>query len=255
MSQFIEKLNQVSQAVPQSIGFRVTQPVPGKPRILLIASLVEANIKDAAERLRGADAGLIRIPEPDSEAKAVEIVSPTVAGLPWGVWLKGAGGDETGPMIVAGSDFIVFPPAISLAVLKDDKVGRILEVETSLSEGLLKTVSELPIDAVLIASKPERSPSLSWYQLMLAHQCASLFNKPLLVTVPATVGTKELQVLWGAGVSGVVVETEDLLPGKLEGLHQIINNLDLPSRHQPRKAEPLLPDISQRTIAPEEEDE
>jgi hypothetical protein len=44
MSRLIDKLNQVSQAVPQAMGFRAVQPVSPKPRMLLIADLAQADV-------------------------------------------------------------------------------------------------------------------------------------------------------------------------------------------------------------------
>ncbi|MFC2057096.1 hypothetical protein ACFLTO_05990 [Chloroflexota bacterium] len=39
MSRFINKLNQLSKAVPQSIGFKTVQPTAPKLKIQLVASL------------------------------------------------------------------------------------------------------------------------------------------------------------------------------------------------------------------------
>ena len=60
MSRFIDKLNRVSESTPQPMGFRADQPASEKPRILLIASLTQANIDGLADRVTGADAGLLR---------------------------------------------------------------------------------------------------------------------------------------------------------------------------------------------------
>ena len=49
MSRFIDELNQVSQAAPQSMGFRKAQSASVKPRMLLIASLPGANIDGLAD--------------------------------------------------------------------------------------------------------------------------------------------------------------------------------------------------------------
>jgi len=59
MSRFINKLNQVSQAVPQAMGFRATKPVSQKPKMLLIVSLAQANVDGLADYVAGADAGLV----------------------------------------------------------------------------------------------------------------------------------------------------------------------------------------------------
>ena len=57
MSRFVGKLRQVSQAGSQPIGFRAGT-VSTKPKILLIASLDQANLDRLADWAAGADAGV-----------------------------------------------------------------------------------------------------------------------------------------------------------------------------------------------------
>ena len=88
MSQFIDKLNRVSRVMPQSMGFRMAQPVSEKPRILLVASLAQASIDNLADYVVGADAGLLRIPKLSSGTKTLREASHQVApAIPWGGWL------------------------------------------------------------------------------------------------------------------------------------------------------------------------
>ncbi len=258
MSQFIDKLNRVSQITPQPMGFRAGQPASEKPRILLIASLTQANIEGLAERVIGADAGLLRIPELSSGARAFKAVSQAVSDIPWGGWLRGIAGGEVEPVTKVGFDFVVFKPTNTPLAIKDDKVGKILEVEASLSEGLLRVIGELPVDAVLVASEQEEH-FLTWHHLMLFQHCADLLTKPLLVSTPSNVSASELQALWEAGVNGVVVEIGTGQPiGRLKELRQAINKLAFPLPRKRKKAEALLPHthISEEAeIATEEEEE
>ena len=160
-------------------------------------------------------------------------------------------------MAEAGGDFVVFPASAALALPEDDKVGKILQVEASLSEGLLKVVNELPVDAVLIASEPAGEPLLTWHHLMLFHRFADLLTKPLLVSIPLNTTADELQGLWKTGVDGVVVEVGIGQPaGRLKELRQIIDKLTFPSRQQ-KKVEALLPHLAEKTgtAADEEEEE
>jgi hypothetical protein len=161
-------------------------------------------------------------------------------------------------MVEAGCDFVVFPAAnTSLAILQNDELGKVLEVEALLNEGLLKVVDDLPVDAVLIASEREKDYFLTWYHLMLFRRCADLLTKPLLVSVPSDVAANELQVLWEAGVGGVVVEVGvEQTVGRLAELRQIIDKLTFPPPSKRGKAEPLLPYIrGEPGIVSDEEEE
>jgi len=133
-------------------------------------------------------------------------------------------------------------------------VGRVLQVEASLTEGLLRAVDELPIDAVLITGEQEEGYFLTWHHLMVFQHFADLLTKPLLASVPLNVAANELLALWEAGVDGVVVGVGEVV-GRLKELRQIIDQLAFPQRKR-GKAKALLPHISGETgIVTEEEEE
>jgi len=251
MSKLIDKLNQVAKAVPQPIGFRTAQSASTKTKILLIASLAQAN------NVSGADAMLLT--KLSSGAKSIQKIARSLPDIPWGLFLGDIGRRGIRPMIEGGCDFVVFPASTALAIPEGNKVGKILQVEASLSEGLLRAVNELPADAVLIASEQEGEYSLTWRHLMLFQRFADLLTKPLLVSMPLNVTANELQILWETGVDGVVVEVGSGQPvGRLEELRQTIDKLTFPPR-QRGKVEALLPRIGEETSpvteAEEEEEE
>ena len=256
MSKLIDKLNQASQSAPQPIGFRAVQPASSKPKMLLIAKPTKSDADNLAEYISGADGVLLHIPQ-NPTAKTLQKVSRTIPEIPWGWWLEGNGQRKIERIAKAGYDFIAFPAtSTSLAIPKGDKVGRILQVEASISEGLLRTVGDLPVDAVLVTSEREGEYPLTWHHLMLFQRFANLLTKPLLVSIPSNITTGELQALWDAGVSGVIVEAETGQPaGKLNGLRQAIDKLTVPSSHKERKGKALIPHITAETALSEEEGE
>ncbi len=259
MSKFIDKLNRLSRAEPQPIGFRATQPASPKLKIQLVASLAQESIESLADHVAGADAGLLRISKPSSGAKALRKISQALSDIPWGGWLQGSGLGEIEQMTKAGCDFIVFPATDTpLTILQSDEVGKILEVEASLSEGLLRAANELPIDAVIIADEQREGYFLTWQHLMLFQRFADLLTKPLLVSIPSNVTAGELQALWEAGVDGVVVEVRVGQPqDRLKELRQEIDKLAFPSPRKRERVEPLLPRIGGETnvTSVEEEEE
>jgi len=258
MSKLIDKLNQASQAVPQPMGFRQARPVSPKPKILLVASLAQANLEELADCVAEADAGLLHISEVGSGAKALQKISQVVPDIPWGGWLGDSGQGEIKEMVKVGWDFVVFPAAnTSLAMFQGGEVGKILEVESSLSEGLLRAVNKLPIDAVLIAREQGECYFLTWHHLTLFQHFADLLTKPLLVSIPLSVTASELQALWEAGVDGVVIELGAGQPiDRLKELRQVVDKLDFPSPRKRKKVEALLPYFAEeRDIVTGEEEE
>jgi len=258
MSKFIDELKRVSQFGLKPMGFRAAQVMSQKPRMLLVATVAEADVDHLADYVAGADAGLLQIPRLSSGGKTLQKISQAMSDIPWGGWLKDIGREGIGQMVEAGCDFVVFPAAsASLAILQNDGLGKILEVEPGLDPSLLKAIDDLPVDAVLIASEKEKDYFLTWHHLMLFRRCADLLTKPLLVSAPSDLAASELQALWEAGVVGVVVETGIGQPkGRLAELRQIIDKLAFPSPGKCKKVEPLLPYITKETeIVSEEEEE
>ncbi len=258
MSKCIDELNRLSRAAPQSIGFRPKEATSFKPpRLHLVASLAEENAEKLADYLTGADAGLLRISKPSSGTKALQKIAKTVPDIPWGGWLGGRGAIKQ--LTRVECDFIVFPAtSTSLEMPEKEEVGMILEVEASLSEGLLRAANELPIDAVLVAAEKSRSYSVTWQHLMLFRRFADLVTKPLLASIPTKVTAGVLQSLWEAGVNGVVVEvTAEQPQGELKKLRRIIDKLESPSPRRRERTSALLPHISQEpsTVTAEEEEE
>jgi len=240
------------------MGFRVAPPVSPKPKLLLIASLAQTNVDGLADYVAGADAGLLHISNLSSGAKTLQKICQVVSNIPWGVWLRDIGWGGIKQIVKVGCDFVVFPAAsTSLAILQDDELGKILQVEASLSEGLLRAVDELPIDAVLIDGEQEGDYFLTWHHLMLFQRFADLLTKPLLVCIPSNVTANELQALGEAGVDGVIVEVAVGQPaGRLNELRQTIDKLTFPLPRKPGKAKALLPYISRETgVVTEEEEE
>jgi len=192
-----------------------------------------------------------------SGAKTLREMSQAVPDIPWGGWLRNIDRGGIKQMAKAGCDFVVFPAANTpLALLQNDEMGKILEVESSLSEGLLRAVNELPIDAVLIAGEQEGEYFLTWHHLMLFQRFADLLTKPLLVSILPSVTANELQVLWEVGVDGVVIEVGAGQPAdKLKELRQLIDRLAFPSQRKRGRAEALLPHIDREVSKVTEEEE
>ena len=259
MSRLIDRLSQVSEAVAQPMGFRITQPVSARPKMQLVASLTEGDIDSLADYMTGADAGLLPISKLGSGTKTLQKISEAMSEIPWGGRLGDSTQGKIKQMIKSGCDFVVFPAAsTSLAIPQDDKVGKILQVEASLSEGLLRAVNELPVDAVLIGAEKEEEYTLTWYQLMLFQRFANLLTKPLMVAIPSNTTANELQILWGAGVDGVVVETgAEKAADELKRLRKVIDGLTFPTSRKREKREAVLPRAERETetVAEIEEEE
>jgi hypothetical protein len=208
----------------------------------------------------GADAGLLRIPGPVPGTSTLKKAVPTTPDIPWGIWLEEAVQDEMKKAIKSGCDVVVFPVGAALTVSADASVGIIIQIDTSIAEGPLRTLNELPIDAVLVTLQLEGNSHLTWHQLMLLQRFGDIVSKPVLVSVPSGTGADELQLLQDAGVDAVVVGTgPDQPPGEVNRLRQVIDSLKTPTVRKRQGVDALLPrtgrDVETMAEIEEEEDE
>ncbi len=242
MSKFVDKLTLAAQAVAQPMGFGRGQPVSAKPGIMVVASLAQAGISNLTDLVSGADAGLLDISDLESDMEALKGCAMAVPDIPWGGWLIGGKWPRGHKIKALGSDFVIFPAVSTpLGVLEDTGVGKIVEVEATLSEGILRTIDELPVDGVCLGVEYQVSSSLTLERLMLFQRVSGLVAKPLLVPVPAKVTAGELKALWEAGVDGVIVAAGVGLR-KLRG---VIDKISFPPRRRRGKVKALLPHISE----------
>ena len=252
MSRFIEKLNMVAKGTSPPIGFQATRASSAKPQMLLIASLTEIEGIDV-DSISGADAVVFYTTKAGPGASFFDKAAQIMPDTPWGCWMTDASTKTVTKLAESGCDFAIFPA--DSAVLpqdRNDKPGRVLQIEPSLGDSLLRAINDLPVDAVLVAGA--RGDFLNWQHLMSLRRLTSMLSKPLLVTAPPDVTPSELEALWQAGVDGVVVTSDEPL-GKLEKLRQEIGKFASSPRRR-GKAEALLPYIGGKPEAePEEEEE
>ena len=258
MSKFIDTVKRLSQPAPAPMGFMPSRPSPSRLRIQLLAVVAPENLDRAAEFAAGADAILLPVARQNPSTKRLAQLADALKGVPWGGWLKG-GNAGVPELVKAGCDFIIFPASHTpLSVASGGEPGKILEVEASLGDGLLRAINNLPADAVFVTSDLTGDEPLTWQHLLLFQRFASLLTKPLLVPVPFSVAAEELKALWEAGVDCVVVETEGMPSSRIKELRKIIDGLAFPSRSRRDKIDPVLPRFgteAQHVAAEEDEEE
>jgi hypothetical protein len=256
MSQLIEKFQKASSGGAVPLGFRAARTDAPVPRLLLIAGLTGTVPDNPGGYIAGADAVMVRMAEAPSE-KTLQKMAASLASVPWGLYLEDA---SNGPIEKAGEfglDFVVFSTAGRVAAApRDKKVGKVLEVESAMDDGLLRAINELPVDGMLISDGPESGPLL-WHQLMIYQHLADLFPKPLIVPVPVDFSADELKAIWEAGVDGILVAADVGKPGGFNELRQAIDTLPPRTARKRGQLQILLPQTpgEGRPAAPPDEEE
>ncbi len=242
MSKFIERLQKVFQPTPQSMGFKTAKSEQERPKIQLVVNIAGSKSKFPAKEINDVDA--LVLPAPGVG------VDTTL----WGLWLSKGDAEEVEKSIKSGADFIILPTNGEV-LPPDKKIGKILQIEPSITDVLLRTVNELPLDAVLLSEDKESGLSFTWKRLMLIQRFSTLLNKPLLIEVLPNVPDTELQQIWEAGVGGVVVTVDtEQSEAVSQNLRHIIDKLLFPSRQKKEKSLAILPRVESKLEEPEEDD-
>ncbi|MFH1639967.1 MAG: hypothetical protein ABIB93_06660 [Chloroflexota bacterium] len=253
MSVFIDRLKEIGRVAPQHMGFGKEIPPAQKPKIALVASIAPVNAQDMASGIVGADAALLNLSRL-AQGQTLGEISRVMTDIPWGVRVQSGDPEKIEELSRSGCDFVVFQAdKMPLSLVQYEKLGKILEVGTSLPDGLLRAINQIQVDAVFLRSEDKPS-SLTWHDLMFFRHFADLLSKPLLVMASKEISSEELLVLWETGVDIVVVPVEEA--GRtVKELHEQIDGLTFSRKRQEKRQEAILPAFSRNAFREEEEEE
>ncbi len=242
MSKFIDRLKQISAPPPKVMGFRQNNETTARLKIQL-AAVVQRSSDSLINKLSAADTIIIN---------DIKQLSPDI---PWGFAAEKVSREEVDKALTAGADFVVL--AADEEVLPPDKnTGKVLQLDASVSDILLRAVNELPLDAVLVTGDNETGTAITWRKLMQFRRFSGLVSKPVLVFIPLEVSSAELQLIWEMGISGVVVNVKTASDvNLLNKVREMIGGLQHPSPKKKERLIPFLPQGSAPTAKPEEPDE
>lgn len=256
MSKLIDKFNSAAQTGSHGMGFSVNKSSQPRLTMLLIATLEDSETGHLIDRIKGADGVLLELANVTSGMKAMEKISQTFPDMLCGARLLNINEAELKKLAEAQFDFVVLPAnSASLVVSENENTSKILEIDNFIAEGLLRTVNDLPVEALLVSNEAGSNLALTWLRLMVFQRFGSAVSKFLLAPLSANVTAKELQAVWAAGVNGIIVRvTPELAADKMQELHQMLEKLKLPPRKS-AKRDVLLPRLRTETADPAEEEE
>ena len=246
MSKLVKKLRQIYEGVAQPLGFR-TAAAPLKRQMLLIATLPEFDTQRLAQLVQAeVDAVVIHSPDLD-KLPMIQQMANSVGDIAWGVWLGLTTEEGIKQFQEAGGDFLIFQASTTpTALLQEEDLGKVMKLDLPQDDGLIRTIDQLPIEAVLLDIRKERG-RLNISDLMYCQWLASLLHKPLLVAIQQEITAKEIRALWEVGVNGIVVEVDEEKPQeRLTELRRAIEALP-PATKRHRKGGVVLPQVEPET--------
>jgi hypothetical protein len=247
MSRFADNLKEALQVAPPPMGFFRTAQTASKPRMLLVAWIDDA--EKASALMDGADAAVLaaaKIPA----AKTLKALVKSLADAPLGVWVEGDGSNSNHRRfrrrfrcLCAGKD--------PQAVISEEKPGRIASIPLDIEDSLVRTLNELPADAVII--KSPSSSQLTFQDLMRFRRLGDWGTKPLLAAVPAALTESEVKALWDAGVDALVVSVNAANQAAFKELRAVVDGLELKTKPKWMKPRAIVPVVRQEAAAQTEE--
>lgn len=244
MSRLVEKLQLTSRGTAQPLGFRggAATSAQRSPAVLLIASLAGGDANALADGKENADAVLLD----KAEGQTADALGEAI----WGVKLVEPTEKQIRQLKEMGCDFIIFDPATApLALLREDDMGKIVEVDPLLGDGLIRGVDRLPVDAVLVGG----DSGLSVHRLLVCQHVGNLARKPVITPVPLDITTEALEELRDAGTLAVIAPAGAAGKKELSGLKKALDSLPPPSRARRERIAATLPYAG--TLSQEEEEE
>lgn len=240
MSEFIKSLERISRGKGQPLGFVGTAKENISP-MMLIARLSPSEVGTADLAIsEGVEAFLFDAKDLVSKTEVLQKISSSIGQVPWGVRLGTASIEQINKLSDAGCDYLVFKSEIPAHVLGDEKMGKVLEVDTSLSDSLARAIGQLSIDAILLAREDD-SP-LTLYRLMQWRRLIGLTDKPALVFLPTDMS--DLETLLEIGARGLVA---DISGGKLKEriptIREAIQGLPTSKKKSRERINAILPSI------------
>lgn len=259
MSKLLDKLEQLSEGRAQPLGFSSAASRTRILPMLLVACVPVENAGLAAlAASEGADALLFLVENWKKERQALAQISGTKADIPWGVSLKTVGTEEISQLTEMECDFAVFTPdRAPAALLREEKIGKVLQIDPSLGDNLVKAISRLSVDAVLLSLDGGDRYPLTVHQLMVYERLASVVGKHLLATMPPGLPVDDLESLWSLGVRAVVVDLTVAHPEqRLSQVKEAIQKLPTTRKRPGEKISAVLPAYREGPAeAPTEPDE
>ncbi|TAK28883.1 MAG: hypothetical protein EPO21_21750 [Chloroflexota bacterium] len=247
MSKLIEKLRKTSHAAPRRMGFgAIAAEGAVSAPVVLIAELTSLSDARAAKEA-GADAIYLQASSPSNLSALEAAVKETE--LPVGLALAAVTPDMWTTLGEHGYDYVTVGLDSAARALDLQSMGLLLEVPLDTDDFLLRTLEQLPVDALVIGDGLNRQVGLTIQCLMSYQRLALLTRRPIMLRVEGELSAVELGLLRDAGVQAILAHADSGESQKtLSALRQAIKNIPPRRRKREERPEPFIP-----TAAPSSE--
>ena len=250
MSKLLDKIYKASQPTPRRMGFAIHRDEEKVPSMVLVLRLEDNGGRLLKKAHQEADATILSVTQLPLKKDLRKDVEKLPESYPWGVQAEAIQPKEIETLRKAGCDYLVFGiEGTPAPVLNEESIGKVLLIDTSLDETLMRVLDEVPTDAIFIDSDPE--DSLTIKGLMFYRSMVSYVSKPVLIRVPLSLSEEELKALGNAGIAGIVLEPRNAGDIKqVTRLRKVIESLPPREAEEEPRVETLVPQSAIGEIEP-----
>lgn len=232
------------QAPPLGFGARGTHK---RSATMLLAVRLTAGEMKSVSKLTEQGADLLLVDDTDpSRLKRARKDAPDSA---LGVEVSGLGSDAAAELRKAGADFAVIATTAEASALLEEKLGFVLALDDEVSDITLRTLRELPVEALIA---PALEAPLTINRQLDLIRISSLSGKPLLTQAAGDIPEGQLRALRDAGVVGIILAGDEKHIGDLR---KGIDSLPPRGERSKERMDAILPLMHPAAVEPDADEE
>ncbi len=232
MSELIKKLRIAARLDPPPMGFTKVNKAASKPKPILVAR-ISGEFKALASLLKGADAVFVDVQQEEVAARIVGQLSKLKGNFSHGCRLD--------TLACKLKDFSVFSLDSDMSEVKKAEKGRVLAIVPEIEDKYLRSLDDLPIDAVMVTGKNNDKCRLTLQNYMLCHRLAMAVSRPLIIHISPDITAQDVEEMWDYGIDGVVVDIDANNPDVIQKFRKIIDSLEFTTRRKKISLTPIIP--------------
>ena len=246
MSKFIERLQKVGVSVVAPLGFGASRSQDKNPALALVRMSGLKQIGDLNSHVSESSSGSYIVSANKVVKSQLSGVKKVVGEGVWGVWLDVATQASLEVLKKEGGDFFLFSSLdIPAEILSGDQLGKVMVIEVGQSEDTIRSIEDLPIDAIVLVGLEKSSP-LTVGDILKFGFVRDQVSKPMLLLRKTRLSKGELEILQDMGLQGIVVDANELDLVEVSGMQEDIENLP-PRKNARETATSLVPRIGGAT--------
>jgi hypothetical protein len=251
MSKFAEKLQRSYKTTAPPLGFHKNTDVEENQVLLLIADITKSTVKAIKDiYATGVDAVVINCAGMDAVAlaKFIKNGGQVPVGLLW---------DESATITQdeassAKVDFIAYDVSTPVETMYGEGPGKYIKIDSALIPGLIKALNDLNlnVDGVIVTTPGD---AVTVESLLICKLFSDILSKPLLFAANSKLNYNELESIYNAGASGVLLPP-GISPGDIGDMKKSIARVPRKTRKKSALT-PVLPGLASSTPVPSRREE